>query len=65
MITSNVKILMGKKGLTVRKMVELSGVADKTIQRSRDHHIINCRLSTLQTLAKILGCSIKDLFDEE
>ncbi len=64
MVKSNVRELMEKQGVTLRKMVALTRLSDVTIMRARREHIIQCRLSTLETLAKSLGCSIKDLFDE-
>ena len=64
MITSNVKTLMQIKKLTIRHMVALSGLSDKTILRARSDKIVECRLYTLQTLAKHLDCKVKDLFDE-
>ena len=65
MITSNVKKLMDDKGMTIRGLVALSGLSDKTILRARGETIVECRLYTLQTIAKILGCKIRDLFEEE
>lgn len=64
MITSNVKKIMDAKGIRIRALVALSGLSDKTILRARNEHIVECRLYTLQTIAKFLGCSVKDLFDE-
>lgn len=64
MITSNVKKIMDDKGITIRAMVALSGLSDKTILRARSEHIVECRLYTLQSLAKCLGCSVKKLFEE-
>ena len=65
MITSNVKRLMEEKGITIRKMVELTGLADVTILRSRREAIVQCRLSTLETIALCLKCKVKDLFEED
>ena len=64
MITSNVKKLMDDKGVTIRGMVALSGLSDKTILRARGEHIVECRLYTLQTIANFLECKVKDLFEE-
>lgn len=64
MITSNVKKLMEEQSITIRKMMEETGLADVTILRARRELIIQCRLSTLEIIAKCLGCSVKDLFDE-
>ena len=64
MLTSNVKQLMEKKGITIRAMVASTGLADVTILRARREQIIQCRLETLERIAKCLDCNIKDLFDE-
>lgn len=65
MITSNVKRLMEEQGVTIRGMVEKTRLADITILRARGEQIAQCKLSTLEVIAKCLGCSIKDLFNEE
>ena len=44
---------------------ELSGVAGETINRARGTLIYECKLSTLDALAKVLDANIKDLFDED
>ena len=65
MIVSNVKKLMEKKGLTIRGMIEITGLADVTILRARRDQIAKCRLETLEIIARCLNCKIKDLFDED
>lgn len=65
MITSNVRKIMEKEGVTIRKMVEDTGVSDKTVLRARSDKINQCRLYTLETIAAYLGCSVKDLFNED
>ena len=65
MIRSNVKKIMEEKGVTIRGMVEVTGLADVTILRARKPMIAKCRLETLEIMANFLGCTIKDLFDEE
>jgi DNA-binding Xre family transcriptional regulator len=64
MITSNVKALMEEKGVTIRGMVEKTGLADVTILRARKEQIAQCRLETLVLIAQCLGCRVKDLFEE-
>lgn len=64
MVKSNVKELMEAKGITIRKMVTMTQLADVTILRARREQILQCRLETLETIAKCLDCKIKDLFDE-
>lgn len=65
MITSNVKKIMEDKEVTIRKMVEVTGLSDTTILRARCGQINLCRLNTLEVIAGFLECSVKDLFDEE
>ena len=57
--------LMKEKKLTYRRLAELSGVAGETINRARGTLIYECKLSTLDALAKVLDVNIKDLFDED
>jgi len=64
MITSNVRKIMEDKGVTIRDMVEKTGITDKTILRARCSRINECRVYTLEAIANCLGCKVKDLFDE-
>ena len=61
MIVSNISKIMDKKKISYRR---LSGVAGQTIYRARGAFIYECRLSTLDALAKALGVELKALFDE-
>ena len=66
MITSNVREYMEKAGLTVRKGAAAMRLATDTINRARqDETILGCSLETLQSIAKVCGCRVKDLFTEE
>ncbi len=65
MIVSNVKNLMEERRVTIRMMIEKTGLADVTILRARREQIANCRLETLELIAKCLNCKIKDLFEED
>lgn len=64
MIRSNLPKIMEERKITYRQLAELSGVAGQTINRARGELIYECRLSTLDALAKVLGVGIKDLFEE-
>lgn len=65
MFTSKVKEIMGKKGVTLRGLAETSGVSKQTIVNARsDEGISECRLSTLARIARALGVTTKDLYDE-
>ena len=62
MVKSNLAKLMKEKKLTYRRLSELAG---ETINRARGILIYECKLSTLDALAKVLDVKIKDLFDED
>ena len=65
MFTSNVKAFMKKKKITVRDMVESTGLSSATINRARqDEGISECRLSTLGRIGTALGVRTKRLYDE-
>jgi DNA-binding Xre family transcriptional regulator len=64
MITSNVKEIMENSGITIRGMIEKTGLSDTTILRARRSQISLCRLNTLEIIANCLNCKIKDLFSE-
>lgn len=64
MLTSNIKALMEEKKVTIREMMEKTGLSGETITRARKEQISLCRLTTLETIAKYLGCKVKDLFEE-
>ena len=65
MVKSNLASLMKEKKITYRRLEELSGIAGETINRARGTLIYECKLSTLDALARTLQVKIKDLFDEE
>jgi len=64
MITSNLKKIMGEKGVTIRAMVLATRLSDMTVIRARREQISQCRLATLAVMAEHLGCKVKDLFEE-
>lgn len=66
MITSNVKCLMRQEGITINKLAELSNLSPDTIARiRRTKKIGECKLNTLEKIAKAISCKVKDLFEEE
>lgn len=65
MVKSNLTRIMEEKRITYRRLSELSGLAGETINRIRGDRIYDCKLSTLDAVAKALKVEIKDLFDEE
>lgn len=64
MIVSNIPKIMNEKKMSYRRLTELSGISGQTIYRARGAFICECRLSTLDALAKALGVELKALFDE-
>lgn len=64
MLISNVRKIMENQNITIRDMVSKTGLSDKTILRARCSRINECRVYTLEAIAKFLGCKVKDLFDE-
>ena len=55
---------MKRKKVTIRSLAAESGLSDRTILRARSSQIVQCRLYTLQTIARLLECQVKDLFEE-
>ncbi|MBD5558361.1 MAG: helix-turn-helix transcriptional regulator [Desulfovibrio sp.] len=65
MLRSNLKPLMEQRGITLRQMVEDTGLAEMTLIRARRGQIGACRLDTLVCIASYLGCEVNDLFSVE
>ena len=65
MLRSNLKPLMEQRGITLKQMVEDTGLAEMTLIRARRGQIGACRLDTLVSIARYLGCTVNDLFSEE
>lgn len=65
MVKSSVKEIMEKRGVTLARMVDDTGLAEMTIIRARREQIGQCRLDTLIVIADYLGCTVNDLFFEE
>lgn len=65
MLKSNLKEIMERLNVTYKQLEEKTGISSQTITRARGDMISECRLSTLETIAKALGVSTKDLYDEE
>ena len=65
MIKSNLKEITERLDVTYKQLEEKTGVSSQTITRARGEMISECRLSTLETIAKALGVSTKDLYDEK
>lgn len=65
MLRSNLKPLMEQRGITLRQMVEDTGLAEMTVIRARRGQISACRLETLVSIANYLGCTVNDLFSQD
>ena len=66
MITSNLKYIMASQEITIARLAEEAHVSPDTIARiRRSKKIGECRLNTLEKIARVLNCKIKDLFEEE
>ena len=65
MFKSNIRDLMNKKDMTVRDMVEKTGMSSRTIQRAvKDDSIETCELGTLARIGAALGVKTKWLYEE-
>lgn len=64
MVSSKVRAVMENRKVTVRKLMEMSGLSNETILRARSEQILQCRLETLGAIARCLNCKIRDLFEE-
>ena len=64
MLKSKIKEVMEEKGVTYVMLEKSTGFSSQTITRARGEMIRECRLSTLEAIAKALGVKICDLFEE-
>lgn len=65
MVVSNIRQIMENKKISVRRMMEVTGLANETVLRARRAQIVQCKLETLVSIAKCLECRVKDLFEED
>lgn len=64
MIKSQIKEIMEEKEVTYVMLEKMTGFSSQTITRARGEMIRECRLSTLEAIAKALDVKICDLFEE-
>ena len=64
MITSNIREVMEDKQITYDELERRTGLTHQTISRVRGEMIRECKLSTLEAIARALGVRIYDLFDD-
>lgn len=63
MIVSHIKILMKEKKITMKRLEEMTGMSQATMNKARrDGSIAECRLSTLVRIADALGVNVNQLF---
>ncbi len=66
MFKSNINQLLEEKGISTYTLAERSGVSRQSLFKARsDSGIAECRLSTLARIARALGASTKELYDEQ
>ncbi len=65
MIASQVKEIMEDQGVTMRELVNRTGLSMQTVNRARGNMIGRCTLETLAVIAAALGAKTKDLYREE
>lgn len=66
LFSSNVKVLMREKKVTIEQVVQQHGLSRATLHKLRQNEgISECRLSTLGRIADALGVSTKELYDEQ
>jgi DNA-binding Xre family transcriptional regulator len=63
-IYNNIKKIMTEKNITIDALAQKTNLSIGTIKRARADQIIDCRFSTLITIADALEVQVKDLFDE-
>ena len=66
MIVSKLRFIMEDRKLTIAELSKLAHISPDTISRMRKTVQINeCKLGSLEKVAKALNCKVKDLFIEE
>lgn len=66
MFISNLGRIAKEKGMTARDIIAITGLSPTTLTKARqDEGIAECRLSTLARIAKALGVTTKELYDEQ
>lgn len=65
MIKSRIKEVMTETGITLKRMVADTGLAEMTLIRALREQIAQCQLCTLEIMAKYLGCKTKNLYEEK
>jgi DNA-binding Xre family transcriptional regulator len=51
--------------MTIHQLMALTKLSDHSVLKARTSRIKGCKLETLEKIAKVLDCKVKDLFEEE
>jgi DNA-binding Xre family transcriptional regulator len=61
---ANLRFLMRRRGLSFREFATRTGVREYTLRRLVNDQVAHVETSTVPTLARVLGVSVGDLWDE-
>lgn len=64
MVKSNIKEIMESKKITYAMLENKTKLSSQTITRARGTLINECKISTLELIAKALDVKISDLYSE-
>lgn len=65
MVIVNLFRVKWNKRYTGKELAQLSGLSTTTITKLLKGEHVDLKLSTLEKIAKFLGCSVKDIIEEE
>ena len=61
---SNVKAMMDKRNYTIQSLAIKTNLSEDVIRKARNH-IEFSTIRSLQKIADVLECKVKDLFEED
>ena len=65
MVIVNLFRVKWNKRYTGKELAQLSGLSTTTITKLLKGEHVDLKLSTLEKISKFLGCSVKDIIEEE
>lgn len=65
MVIINIYKVRWKKKYTRKEICELTGLSPATVTKLTKGEHVDLKLSTLEKISKFLGCSVKDIIEEE
>ena len=65
MVIINIYKVRWKKKYTRKEICELTGLSPETVTKLTKGEHVDLKLSTLEKISKFLGCSVKDIIEEE